>query len=623
LNEQYLTAEHQRLLDNAKEMEREALDHFNKQLKNVLDTRHKMFMNDHWSGIPLEDWQTPFVANYCRQAHHWYLSLLTDTPSKLAVQGYSPDDYEPDKTGMSRVERVYKLVRWKWDDLRMDNRMMNLLSRALIFGHAFLKPYINPFKTWEAPVMTPNGKQYTRMYGDLDVAVLGPDEVLIDPNATWTADPIEVMETAEYVIHRHMVSVRRLKRWYPHLRDRIDALPTVKKEDIAPWRYRTVDTATGTTHDEWLPQANAAGSSANTSGSWIKVPEAPDRFYDTRRVMVSEIYMRDSSAPSGMVCVTKVDEHLLEVRGSGLADDKPYPFAHNKFPFIFFVVNAIPGRAQGFGIFDIIIPVQLAFNKAHAQIFDYMNLFKGPPLIFEEGSIDVKKLAIAPLVKIPYVAQAHPPTWLNLPVLPPEAFRRAAEYKEMMQDLIGVNEAIMAGSIKAGTAGVAVEGMLEQAMQRIRQIERENYAAKAELGYQMLSIMQQLYANTGIELRILGPYGSPQSVFLQPDDLMGKKDLRIISESARVLKKAEEFKKLMDLTAAPPPEQRGVPVPDEVLIDAADVPNPDKLKEEVSAQRNLQEQLMQLQQENEQLKQQLGAAMPAPQGQPPQAGGIE
>lgn len=621
MEQQYLTAEHQRLLDNAREMEREALEHFNKQLKDILDTRHRMYMGDHWHNVNLEDWQTPFVANYCRQGHHWYLSLLTDTPAKLAVQGYSGDDYEIDETGASRVERVYKLVRWKWDELRMDNRIMSVLSRALIFGHAFLKPYVNPFKTWQAPIITENGRESIVMHGDLDVAVLGPDEVLIDPNATWTADPIDVMDTAEYVVHRHMVSVRRLKRWYPHLRDRIDALPTVKKEDIAPWRYRTIEPLSGRTHEEYIQQANAAGSTANQGGGWVDLPSAPDRFYDTRRVMVSEIYMRDSSAPTGMVCVTKVDDFLLDVRGSGLRDDKPYPFAHNRFPFIFFVVNAVPGRAQGFGILDMIIPVQQAFNKAQSQIFDFMNIFKGPPLVYQDGSLDADSLAIAPNVKIPFAPGTEPPRWLTLPMLGPEAFRRPQEYRQMMQELLGIGEAIMASSIKAGTAGVAVEGMLEQAMQRIRQIERENYAAKDELGRQMLSIMQQLYRGTGIELRIMGPKGSPQSVFLQPDDLLGTKDLRIISESARALKKAQEFKRLMDLSAAPPPEARGVPVPDEELVDAADVPNPEKLKEEIKSQRDLLEQLKALQQENEQLKQQLGGA-PAPGQAVPQPGGM-
>jgi hypothetical protein len=133
--------------------------------------------------------------------------------------------------------------------------------------------------------------------------------------------------------------------------------------------------------------------------------------------------------------------------------------------------------------------------------------------------------------------------------------------------------------------------------------------------------MQQLYRYTGYELRMLGEQGNPESIFLKPDDIMGKKDFRIITSAALAMKKAEQFKKSMDMAAAAPIEQRGIAIPDDYIIDLADVPNPEGLKKEVEMNRGLQQQLMEMQQMIEDLQAQLQQAGPPPEmAGPPQGG---
>ena len=610
---QDLKPEEYRLVSNAREMKAEVDAYFDKHIKDEWDRRNRFHMGDQWYNVTLQDYQAPIVVNHCRKAHYWYLSLLTDTPAKLAVYGYGPDDYTKEMRGRdqngepimgySPVERVNKLVRQKWDELQMDNKHAIAISNALIYSVGWLKPCIDLSRSWEF-----NG---SRIRGDLNVHSIDPWFVRVDPTASWSANPIEAIDNAEYVYHGHFKSLRRLKRDYPHLRDRIDGLTGAKKDDFAPWQFRTVDPTTArAVESEWLPQANAAATpTAHTGGQWVKAQPRSEDYYDGRRAFVWEMWMRDSAFENGVV-LTMADDLMLDIR--------PNPYDHGHFPFIPIVVNPIPGRLYGFGILDIIIPVQQALNRRHGQIFDILNWVKGQPLIYEEGSIDTDKLAMEPGVMLPYARGTSPPGWLQMPQIPAEAFRSIDDYKREIEELLGLSETVMAGDLKAGTAGVAIEGMIEQAMQRIRMTDRWNHASRTELGYQMLSIMQQLYRYTGYELRLLGEGGDPQSVFLKPDDIMGKKDFHIITSAALSLKKAEQFKKAMDLRAAPPIEQSGIPIPDEDLIDLSELPNPENLKKSVEMNKGLQQQLMQMAEQIEQLQaqlQQVGG------GGPPQPGG--
>jgi hypothetical protein len=596
-------------------MKAEVDAYFEKHIKAQWDRRNKFYMSDHWYDTTLQDYQAPIVVNHCRKAHHWYLSLLTDTPAKLSVYGYGADDYTKEQRGAdemgqpilgySPVERVNKLAQQKWDERQIDNKYATALSNALIYSVGWLKPCIDKSKTWIDPT---TGKT---VIGDLNVHSIDPWFVRVDPTASWSANPIEVIENAEYVYHGHFKSLRRLRQDYPKAADKIDALAGAKKDDFAPWQFRTVDPTTSRGEEaQWLPEANAAGSSANTGGSWVKAEPRGGDYYDGRRAFVWEMWMREGGPdyPNGVV-LTIADETLLDVRAN--------PYEHGHFPFIPIVVNPIPGRLYGFGIFDIIIPVQQALNKRHGQLFDMMNWVKGLPLTYEEGSFDPDKLVMEPGVKIPYRPGSQPPQWMQFPQIPAEAFRSIDGYKREIEELLGLSETVMAGSMKAGTAGVAIEGMIDQAMQRIRMTDRWNHASRTELGYQMLSIMQQLYRYTGYELRLMGEQGSPESIFLKPDDIMGKKDFKIITAAAETLKKEAQFKKAMDMRAAAPIEQAGIPIPDPDVIELSGLPNPEGLKKEVEMNKGLQQQIQQLQQENEMLQQELQQVAPEPEmGQP-------
>ena len=614
--DQNLSAENQRLLTNAQSMKTEWEAYRDTHLKDSWDRYNKFEMGDQWYDTQLEDWQSPIVINHCRKIKYWYLSLLTDQPAKLAVYGREQGDYEKPmigqdpqtgqpKMGMSKTERMDKMVRYLWDSLYMENRRMTAWDYALTYSVGWFKPHINIHKQFWT------GDRY--IPGDVDVAVIDPWFVGVDPGACWSANPVEILDTAEYMIHYVPRSIRWLKRTYPKFEEQIEALGGATDKDFSPWHFRGID-KDGKTRDEFLPQANAAGTTTNTGGNWTQTPYKGEHIYSGKQVMVAEVYMRDTDY--GKVCVTLVENLLLNVRGGGrhvhserVCDGGEYPYQHGQFPFIPYVCHPRPGKLYGYGILDILISPQEVLNKMLGQILDIKNVYKSPVLAIEDGSIDISKIAYAPGAKLPYKPGSNPPQILQ----PNLAFNNEQDMIHLMtnvlQELGGINESIMSGNIKAGTPGVAVEGMIEQAMQRIRLLERYNYAANKMLGRQMMSIMQQRYQYTGIEARVLGEGGDPQSMLLAPDDWMGQYDFEVIPGSALALKKAEWFKKAMDLNAI------GKPMPTRRYVEYAGFPDTEAVTNDMEQEFSLQQQVEMLQQENEELKSQVAPQMP------PMAGG--
>lgn len=611
---QQLSAENSRLFNNAKSMCTEWESYRDKHLKDQWDRYNKFEQGDHWFDTPTEDHQAAVVLNHIRKIKYWYISLLTDQPAKISVHGRSQDDYapptdpntgEPIPGGMGRVERVNKMLQYVWSTLYMENRRMTAWDYALTYSVGWFKPHINLNK------MFYDGQTY--IPGDLDCAVLDPWFVGVDPSACWSANPVEILDTAEYMIHYAPQSIRRLTRTYPDMKGQIEGLAGATKEDFSPWHFRTTD-GEGKVRDEFIPQANAAGSTANTGGHWYDTPVKGQEIYDGKQIMVKEVYFRD--ADYGKVCLTIAGDMLLNVRGGGQrvhsdrqCDGGEYPYEHGEFPFVPYVVHPRAGRLYGYGILDILISPQEILNKAVGQIIDIRNMFKCPPIAIEEGSLDASKLVYAPGVKIQYKPGSPAPTLMQSASIPPDLPQMVDMMQGMLQELGGINESLMSGNIKAGTPGVAVEGMIEQAMQRIRLLERYNIASNKMLGRQMISIMSQRYKYTGIEARILAPAGDPQSMFLGPDDWTGELDLEIAPAAALTMKKAEWFKKLMDIDAT------GRRAPLDRLAEYGGFPDPDALVIDIEQEMQIQQQMEMLQEENEQLKAQMG--MPPE----PQAGG--
>ena len=604
---QQLSAENNRLFGNAKSMCSEWESFRDKHLKDQWDRYNKFEQGDHWFDTPTEDGQANVVLNHIRKIKYWYISLLTDQPAKISVYGRSQDDYQPQQEGgLSRTERVDKMLQQLWSTLYMENRRMTAWDYALTYSVGWFKPHINLNK------MFYDGKNY--IPGDIDCAVLDPWFVGVDPSACWSANPIEILDTAEYMIHYAPQSMRRLARTYPDMKDQIENLAAATKEDFSPWHFRSTD-GQGKVRDEFISQANAAGTTTNTGGDWYKLPTAGKEIYDGKQIMIKEVYMRD--ADYGKVCLTIAGDMLLNVRGGGQAvhsdrvcDGGEYPYQHGEFPFIPYVVHPRPGKLFGYGIFDILISPQEILNKSVGQIIDIRNMYKSPVVAIEEGSCDARKLVYAPGAKFVYKPGSQPPQILNTAAIPNDLPQMVDLMQGMLQELGGINESLMSGNIKAGTPGVAVEGMIEQAMQRIRLLERYNIASNKMLGRQMMSIMQQRYQYTGIEARILAPEGDPQSIFLSPDDWLGELDLEIIPASALTMKKAEWFKKLMDIDAT------GRRAPLGKLVEYGGFPDTESLVNEIEQEMAIQEQMDAMQQRIEELEAMTGGGAP-----PPQAGG--
>jgi len=600
-----LTAEESRLFANAREMRSEVVAHRDKFLKPLWDERDRFYMGDQWYDQTLFEWQNPVVVNFCRKMCRWYLSLLTDQPARITVTGRSPDDYAPGPSGMSRTERVDALMRQRFDLLNMDARFALLYNYALPRGVSWYKVCVDPLKKRKIMVA---GKEEI-IDGEPDVPVIDPWFVMPDPNAAWSCDPVDVVDNCEYIFYWSMRSARYIKRAFPRFAERITGLQTVTQEDLPPWHFRQPNPYGGRSSKErWMPQANAAGSSTNTGGNWILPGTDIFHKYSRDRFMMWECWMKDPDYEKPVV-VTGIGDTMLDVRESG--------HDHGQFPFGLFVVEPVPGKAMGFGILDSLIGPQRCFNTAAMQAFEAVTKANHRELVSEEDSIDSKKLVVGlPDQHLTYKVGAQPPTYLASPQFPPEVFRTMDTYRDLISNLSDIGEAVTASAMKAGVAGVAIEGMIDQAMQAIRMTERWNLPSKRRLGRLLLSDMQQLYKHTGYEVRVLGEGGDPQSILLAPDDFLGEYDFEIWPNSAMSLKFAEWFKKGMDLNGMLMQAQ-GQPLgfPLKELIRYANFPDPESLTKQIEQNLNTAGQMQALQQQVAELQKQVPQVQPQP-GQP-------
>lgn len=577
--EQKLTDEQQRVVENAKQMRGDATSYFDKVVKPRWEDNWALYIGDQHKDIPIEPPDAKIEINHCRKAVYFHIPLLTDARPTMAVHGVGAEDAE-------KAKFIDKFFNWKWDRLYMENRRAIAYHWACIFGLAWMHPFINMTKGFQA--------QGGWVKGDVDVAVPDPGNVLIDPSTNWSANPIEAMDNAEFVIYQHLVPKRRLKIAYPHLADRIDALTGATQKDITPWSKikHLIMNAVGA-NEEWIPASNPVGGTV-TGGSYVTKGQKQPYVYRGERPLVWHCWMRDENVKGGIRVVSMVEDLFL--------DEMPIPYNHGQFPFIPVVCNPIPGKVYGYGLLEIIRESQREYNRRREQIMNFLNIYNNPPIWFPLNSCkDPEKFIWKAGAKaFGETADAQAPQPLQQPTLPQDLYRLCEMCKEDMQELLGINENIMSGNLKAGSPGVAYEQVIEQALQRVRMIERWNNASFQRLGKQMLSLSQQHYGDTGYMVRVINELGQDGGRVLTADDWPAEYDLEFVPNSAYAVRQEVWFKKLMDLRAT------GERIPIDTLIDYSGVPNAEALKKTVAAEKAKQ--------------QQIAAQQAAAQGVPPQGG---
>lgn len=154
-------------------------------------------------------------------------------------------------------------------------------------------------------------------------------------------------------------------------------------------------------------------------------------------------------------------------------DKWPYPFP--EYPF--YKYNEVPtGGFYSDSIVVDLIPLQKEYNKKRSQMIEIQNMMGKPKLIYQQGSLNPKKISSEPGQAIPYVAGYEKPD-----VLPPAEVSTSmiSEIEKLQQefdDISGQHE------ISRGSAG---PGALPTAATAIAYLQEQD---DAKLNYQVASI---------------------------------------------------------------------------------------------------------------------------------------
>jgi hypothetical protein len=219
-----------------------------------------------------------------------------------------------------------------------------------------------------------------------------------------------------------------------------------------------------------------------------------------------------------------------------------------------------------------------------------VNIYGSPVPYGEIGAVDWDNIVFQPGFYVPVNPGKEINFWTP-PGVPPDLWRLVDQSTADIDRISGVNEALTGSTVKAGTSGVAVEEVQENALQRVRMFERWNHAAFVEVGRQMTSNCQQIYGATGAVMRVIGETGTPVPEVVQPDDLLGYYDFEFVANSAYTLRKQIWFKQLMDLKGS------GAPIPWDAIIDASDLPDKEQLKKVLEMEEQKQAEMMAMQEQ--------------------------
>ena len=288
------------------------------------------------------------------------------------------------------------------------------------------------------------------------------------------------------------------------------------------------------------------------------------------------------------------------VNGSMIYDGAN-PLGIDRYPFIPVMAYFNPSletysqRVQGVvrGLRD----AQWLYNRRKAIEDDILSSQVNSGYIYKEDSLvnpdDVFMTGQGKGVALKATAQMTDVQPIQPGQIPPSMFQMSELYAREIMEISGANEELLGSAVddKAGVLSMLRQGAGLTTLQPL--FDRLDHAQKL-LGSVMLEAIQANYTPGKIK-RIIEEEPSPQFY----NKAFGKYDAAIEEGFNTTTQKQTEFAQLLHL------KETGVPIPDEVLIEAATLQNKTKLIETMQKQ---QEQAQQQQQQQEEMAQRLQEA---------------
>ena len=340
-----------------------------------------------------------------------------------------------------------------------------------------------------------------------------------------TSDPM----TGEPVVERVVSSVGDVK--FETVSPFHLYVPDLSQEDLQKQPYVL---NVYTKSEQWIKQNFGAVlpkdfTPAKVSSSEIQDASLMDlRGVDSAKpdsVLVIEMWIKPGSnrmLPNGGL-VTIVDTEIVQLAESGI------PYHHGEYPFSH-LAGIQNGKFYRRSVIKNLIPLQREYNRTRSQIVHAKNLMAKPQMMYDEGSVDPRKITARAGIWIPVRPGFSKPTPVPIQPLPNYVLQEVQQLHTDFEDLSGQHQ-VSRGEAGGLTAATAIAYLGERDDAYLTTIFSSIEAAVEKMAKQALSLFVQ-YVDSARLIKITGADGSFDAMMLSGADIASGTDIRIESGSA-------------------------------------------------------------------------------------------
>lgn len=249
-------------------------------------------------------------------------------------------------------------------------------------------------------------------------------------------------------------------------------------------------------------------------------------------VLVIEMWAKPGAIkylPKGGL-VTIVDDEIVQYSDTGI------PYAHGEYPFAH--LHGIQnGKFYRRSVIKSLIPLQREYNRVRSQIIHAKNLMAKPQMMYQDGSVDPRKITAKAGIWIPVRPGFQYPTPVPIQPLPNYVLQEVQQLATDFEDISGQHQVSNGSSAPGVTAATAIAYLGERDDAYLTTIFNSIEAALEKVARQSLSLFVQ-YVDTPRLIKTVGSDGSFDAMMLSGSDIASGTDIRVESGSALPTSKA-------------------------------------------------------------------------------------
>lgn len=228
--------------------------------------------------------------------------------------------------------------------------------------------------------------------------------------------------------------------------------------------------------------------------------------------------------------VTIIDSEIVQMADAGI------PYSHGEYPFAH-LHGIQTGKFYRRSVIKGLIPLQREYNRTRSQIIHAKNLMAKPQMMFQDGSVDPRKITARAGIWIPVRPGFQFPTPVPIQPLPSYVLQEVQQLASDFEDISGQHQISKGDAAPGVTAATALAYLGERDDAYLTTIFNSIEAGIEKVARQSLSLFVQ-YVQTERLIKTVGNDGSYDAMMLTGSDVASGTDIRIESGSALPTSKA-------------------------------------------------------------------------------------